>query len=98
MTQFSEDHIGRYEIRRMLGSGGMGTVFLARDPKFERHVALKVLHDKVDDEEVRKRFWREARAAGALRHDNIVVVYDVDEDNGRLFIAMEYIPGASLSN
>lgn len=90
--------IGRYDIINKLGAGGMGVVFLARDPHVGRNVALKLLHDDFNTEELRKRFWREARAAGQLRHQNIVTIFDVQEYEGRLFIAMEYIPGQTLSD
>lgn len=87
--------IGRYEVLGLLGQGGMGILYLARDPVIDRHVALKQL--KVDDEDLRRRFVREARSAGRLQHPNIVTIYEVDEHEGELFIAMEYIDGSTLS-
>jgi eukaryotic-like serine/threonine-protein kinase len=89
--------IGRYQIVRLLGKGGMGDVYLARDPRIDRLVAVKVLKDSLNTEEYRKRFLREARAAGQLQHPNIVTVFDVHEVRGRLLIAMEYISGRSLA-
>jgi serine/threonine-protein kinase len=86
--------IDRYQIRERLGLGGMGMLFLARDPAIDRLVALKVL--RVDNPEVRERFEREARLAARLQHPNIVTVYDVGEHKGQPFIAMEYIPGETL--
>jgi serine/threonine protein kinase len=75
----------------------MGTVYLARDPVFDRHVALKTLTlGPSDSAELRVRFRREAQAAGGLRHPNIVAVYDVGEDAGQPYIAMEYVEGIDL--
>src|SRR5687767_7007048 len=89
--------IGKYEVLRLLGSGGMGTVYEARDPVLERRVAVKVLAAELArQEELRERFLREAQAAGRLRHPNIVQVYDVGESNGRLFLAMEFVAGSDL--
>ncbi len=87
--------IGRYEVLSLLGQGGMGVLYLARDPVIDRHVALKLL--KVDDDDLRRRFVREARSAGRLQHPNIVTVYDVGDHDGELFIAMEYIDGDTLA-
>lgn len=89
--------VGKYEVLRLLGSGGMGTVYEARDPVLERRVAVKVLGAELArQEELRERFLREAQAAGRLRHPNIVQVYDVGESNGRLFLAMEFVAGSDL--
>jgi serine/threonine protein kinase len=75
----------------------MGTVYLAHDPKLHRLVAIKLLNDNFrDDEELLQRFMREARVAGGLRHPHIVVVFDVEDDEGRPFITMEYVEGATL--
>ena len=88
--------IHKYEIQRALGSGGMGTVYLARDPQLERHVAIKVLN-RFADPELLARFIREGRAAAALRHVNIVTIYDVGQQDQQPFIAMEYVAGTPLS-
>src|SRR5262245_11244438 len=88
--------VGRYQIVDKLGQGGMGSLYLARDPAIDRLVAIKLLRDDFDDAEIRERFTREARSAGRLRHPNIVVVFDVGEHEGQPFIAMEYIPGQTL--
>jgi eukaryotic-like serine/threonine-protein kinase len=89
--------IGRYEIQHRLGKGGMGSLYLARDPDLDRLVAIKLLKDDyLDDQELRERFAREARALARLRHPNIVVVYDFGEHEGRPFMAMEYIDGETL--
>lgn len=87
--------LGRYEIQEALGQGGMGILYLARDPWIDRLVALKVLRD--DDEDLRQRFSREARVIGRLQHLNIVAVHDVGEHEGQPFIAMEYVPGETLA-
>jgi serine/threonine protein kinase len=87
--------IGRYEVERLLGEGGMGVLYLARDPVIDRHVALKLL--RVNGEDLRRRFMREAQSAGRLQHPNIVTVYDVGDHDGQLYIAMEYIDGDTLA-
>ena len=86
--------IGRYEVRQRIGQGGMGALFLALDPAIDRLVALKLL--RLDNEETRARFLREARSAGRLQHPHIVTVYDVGEHQGQPFIAMEYVKGETL--
>jgi serine/threonine-protein kinase len=88
--------IGRYEIQDRIGRGGMGVLYLARDPAIDRLVAIKVLRAEFEDEDARDRFAGEARAAGRLRHPNIVTIHDVGEDDGSPYIAMEYIPGETL--
>lgn len=87
--------IGRYQVRERLGQGGMGALYLALDPAIDRLVALKLL--RVDSEEMRARFLREARSAGRLQHPHIVTIYDVGEHDGQPFIAMEYIKGETLA-
>jgi len=87
--------IGRYQIRELLGHGGMGVLYLAFDPAIDRPVAVKVL--RAHTEELYHRFTREARSAGRLQHPNIVTVYDVGEHDGQPFIAMEYIAGQTLA-
>ena len=97
VTRRDVSHIGRYEIQRRLGAGGMGALYLARDPGLDRLVAIKLLKDDFqDDPGLRERFVREARSVARLRHPNIVVVHDVGEDDGRPFMAMEYIAGETL--
>jgi serine/threonine-protein kinase len=88
--------IGRYKVINRLGHGGMGALFLAHDPAIDRMVAIKVMREGMDNPELRARFGREARAAGRLRHPNVVTIFDVGEDNGQPFIAMEYVPGETL--
>jgi len=88
---------GKYLVEGVLGRGAMGTVYLARDPGLDRRVALKTLTlGAADTPELRRRFLREAQAAGGLRHPNIVTVYDVGEDAGQPYIAMEYVEGIDL--
>ncbi|MCA9049026.1 MAG: protein kinase, partial [Planctomycetaceae bacterium] len=93
----TDAQFGRYRILKELGRGGMGAVYLAEDEQLQRKVALKVprFSGKLDSEIV-QRFYREARAAGNLRHVGICPVYDVGEINGRHFISMAYIEGRSL--
>tara|TARA_B100001123_G_scaffold441878_1_gene584100 strand:- start:2092 stop:5046 length:2955 start_codon:yes stop_codon:yes gene_type:complete len=87
--------ISRFEVKRELGHGGMGLLYLALDPVIDRLVAVKLL--RVDTEEMRARFLREARTAGRLQHKNIVTIYDVGIHDDQPFIAMEYIKGETLS-
>jgi eukaryotic-like serine/threonine-protein kinase len=91
---------GRFRITRRLGRGGMGTVYLADQLSIGRPVALKILRgDFAADDEFVARFRDEARAAAAVRHPNVVVVYDYDRDaDGNLFIAMEHLEGIQLSD
>ncbi len=89
--------IDRYQVERLIGQGAMGKVYLANDPKLGRQVAVKVLATGTADEQVRQRFRLEARAIAALKHPNIVELYDYSgEDAPDLFLVMEYVPGASL--
>ena len=99
----SERRIGRYTILKPIGQGGMGTIYLGRDPVIGRQVAIKVISVKPDLSEeqarqYRERFLREAQAAGALIHPNIVAVHDigVDAEMGSPYIVMEYVPGRDL--
>ena len=86
--------IGRYELRERIAHGGMGVLYLAFDPVTEREVALKVL--RVDSDDLRERFLREARLAARLQHPNIVTIYDVGAHEDQPFIAMEFIAGETL--
>lgn len=89
--------IGRYRIERKLGSGGMGTVYLAVDSKLRRRVALKVLpRERSQNPVAVKRFQAEAKAAANLKHDNIVAVYESGQSDGYTYIAMEYVDGIDV--
>jgi serine/threonine-protein kinase len=92
------DLIGRFAVTKVLGRGGMGEVYLARDPIIDRMVAIKVIGSGLEDEPGRHRLLREARAAGRLHHSNIVSVFEAGEYDTRLFIAMEYVPGETLGS
>jgi serine/threonine-protein kinase len=93
------DTIGqRYELGELLGRGGMGEVRAATDLRLGRAVAIKVLRaDLAEQEKLRGRFEREARAAARINHPNVVAIYDIGEDDGVPFIVMERLPGNSLS-
>lgn len=89
----------RYQLDERLGSGGMAVVFRAHDLMLERDVALKILRESFsDDPAFQERFRQEAKAAANLSHPNIVTVHDFGLDQGRLFIVMEYVPGAHLKS
>jgi len=88
---------GRYRVERRLGGGGMAEVFLARDATLGRLVAVKVLRERfADDEQFVERFHREARAAAALNHPNVVAVHDRGGSAGSSYIVMEYVPGETV--
>lgn len=88
--------IGRYQIQGELGRGAMGVVYRAHDPNIGREVAIKTIHLDLQEAEAVERFRREAKAAGALSHPNIVTIYDAGEDNGVFYIAMELLSGETL--
>ena len=87
-----------YRIVEKIGEGGMGQVYKALDSRLNRHVAIKVLPaDKVQDPNRRERFLREARAASALNHPNIITIFDILSENGNEFLVMEFIGGQTIS-
>ena len=97
MTLTPGTKLGRYEIRSMIGAGGMGEVYLAEDTRLRRNVALKVLPAELATNKNRmRRFEQEAQAAAALNHPNIATIYEIAEHEGAHFIAMEFIDGVTL--
>lgn len=98
----SKPMLGRFEVEKELGKGAMGVVYLGKDPKINRTVAIKTMalsqEFEADElEEVKERFFREAETAGRLDHPNIVTIYDVGEEHDLAFIAMEFLPGHDLA-
>ena len=90
--------VGKYELTDLLGQGAMGVVYRALDPMLHRYVALKLMSQGIAaDAALRDRFMREARSAGSLQHPNIITIFDFGEAEGHLYIAMEYVEGADLS-
>jgi serine/threonine protein kinase len=90
---------GRYEIINELGKGAMGVVYQAQDPQINRTIALKILReDRVTSEDFVKRFLKEAMAIGRLSHANIVTIYDVGQDHGTIYLAMEYLEGRPFND
>lgn len=91
------EKLGKFEIKRVLGNGAMGEVYLGMDPSIGREVAIKtILPAAAQGGEAKERFAREARAAGVLNHPNLVTIYEFGEDQGVLYIAMEYVKGHDL--
>jgi len=88
--------IGAFRIERVLGHGGMGTVYLAVDTKLNRRVAIKLLSDDLADAAARRRFQREAQTASSLNHPHILTVHDVGEFEGRQYLVTEYVDGGTL--
>ncbi len=86
-----------YKLKRLLGKGGMGAVFLAEDTRLERFVALKILPSTFDNNsEMAIRFQQEAKAVSAISHQNVAHIYEFGKQDGMCFFAMEYVPGKTL--
>src|SRR5262245_16429614 len=89
--------LGRYDVRSLLGKGGMGEVYLAQDANLKRLVAIKLLPAEFTEDPARlRRFEREAYAASSLNHPNILTIYEIGNADGHRFIASEYVEGKSL--
>ncbi|MEL6151020.1 MAG: protein kinase [Chloroflexota bacterium] len=97
MSMIGRKFINRYEVTGHLGEGSTATVYLARDTRLGREVALKILLPHVQDS-ARKRFFQEAQAAAQLNHPNIMALYDTDKDHGSHFLVVEYVDGEPLTN
>jgi serine/threonine protein kinase len=89
--------IGRYEVKQRLGQGGMGVIYLARDPAIDRLVAVKLLDPDITTDELRQRFAQEARSSGALTHPHIVTIHDFGEVEGVPYLVMEYVQGETMA-
>src|SRR5579863_4703658 len=102
-SQIDPKRFGKYELRELLGRGGMAEVWKAFDTQLERYVAIKLLHaDMQNDPDFRKRFTREARAIASLHHPNIVKVHDfqvspLESENTTAYMVMDYVEGPTLT-
>jgi serine/threonine-protein kinase len=103
VSELAKPTLGRYEVIKELGKGAMGTVYLGKDPKINREVAIKTLRfedefDAADTKTMKERFFREAESAGRLVHPNIVTIYDAGDDGDISYIAMELLSGSDLKD
>ena len=91
--------IGKYDVTRIIGRGGMGVVYQATDPFLDRRVAIKMITATfAEDPDMLKRFFREAQSLGSLQHPNIVTVFDLGDYNGNPYLVMEYLEGEGLDS
>jgi serine/threonine-protein kinase len=90
--------IGQFQVLRQVGSGGMGAVYLGRDAELDRQVAIKVIRQEIHDQAILDRFFREARAAAALRHPNIITIYASGQHEHQPYIVMEFVDGESFAD
>jgi serine/threonine protein kinase len=90
--------IGQFQVLRQVGSGGMGAVYLGRDAELDRQVAIKVIRQEIHDQAILDRFFREARAAAALRHPNIITIYASGQHELQPYIVMEFVDGESFAD
>ena len=98
-TLLPETHLGPYVIERLLGAGGMGEVYKARDTRLDRTVAIKILSARLaNDERFRERFHREAQTISQLDHPHICVLYDVGKQDGMSYLVMQYLDGETLAD
>src|SRR6266566_2186891 len=98
MSLSSGTKLGPYEIQAPLGAGGMGEVYRARDTRLERTIAIKVLPEHLStNPESKQRFEREARSVSSLNHPNICALYDIGNQDGVVFLVMEYLEGQTLA-
>ncbi len=95
-AQVTRPKLGRYDVLEFVGEGGMGTVFAAYDPRLDRRVAVKLLRQSGDEQQRRARLLREAKALARLSHLNIVTIHEVWEEQGEVYLAMEFVQGQSL--
>jgi tRNA A-37 threonylcarbamoyl transferase component Bud32/TolB-like protein len=94
---FTGKMLGRFRVHEKVGEGGMGVVYRAEDTRLNREVALKLIHpNHVQDPEARKRFLREAQAASALTHPNVCTIHSIEEEQGQLFLVLEFLEGRTL--
>src|SRR5439155_131096 len=94
---YMREKIGHYRLLRKVGEGGMGVVYAAHDERLDRPTAIKMIRETGNADEARKRFWREARSAASINHPNVCQLYEIGEEGGDLFIAMELLEGESLA-
>src|SRR5262245_29815276 len=90
--------MGRYQLRSVIGAGGMGVVFAAHDPELDRIVAVKILHARGTSADGERRMRREGQTMARLTHPNVLRIYDVGVDHGHVFVAMEHVSGGTLGD